>query len=133
MEEIKSYNDIKKRIEQSKNFKEYKEIDNCDTLVKDAEWLAKNCNINATQLRKIFDEIKGLLKSERRLQKLNLLRPKLAYTKGRGLIDDKLYVILNACIDKLNKANDDDCEAFKLFMESLVGYHKFYSTRGDLR
>lgn len=126
MEEIKSYIDIKRRLEQSKNFKDYKDKDNCETLVKDAEWLAKHCRINATQLRKIFDEIEGLLESEQRLQKLNLLKPKLAYTRGRGLIDDILFDILNVCIDKLNKGNDDDFKAFGLFMESIMGYHKFY-------
>ncbi|WP_457621974.1 type III-A CRISPR-associated protein Csm2 [Persephonella sp.] len=78
-----------------------------------------------TQLRKIFVEIKEICQSKNK-ERLFLLYPKLAYSKGRKLIPENFYLLLVACLNKLKTSeNSKDFDRFDEFVSALVAYNKF--------
>jgi CRISPR-associated protein Csm2 len=97
-------------------------------------------NMKTAQLRRFFGAIKLI---ERTIEEENpekawdeveaefyLLKPKIAYAKGRKLIPDEFYQVLKVSLNKINiGTNKDKIENFKRFvkfLESIVAYHKFY-------
>lgn len=100
--------------------------------------LADN-KVSNSQLRNILDEVQDIFRSkpgdkqeefEAKIQnKLELLRPKLAYLVGKQKNREqknalrKLNVILNSAINMLAQEN---FETFKYFMEAIVAYHRFH-------
>ncbi len=97
-------------------------------------------NMKTAQLRRFFGAIK---KIERTIEEEDsekawndveaefyLLKPKIAYAKGRELIPDDFYQILKVSLNKINiGSNEEKIENFKRFvkfLESIVAYHKFY-------
>lgn len=97
-------------------------------------------NMKTTQLRRFFGAIKLI---ERTIEEENsekawdeveaefyLLKPKIAYAKGRKLIPEEFYQVLKVSLNKINVGtNEDKIENFKRFvqfLESIVAYHKFY-------
>ena len=79
-----------------------------------------------TQLRKIFTEIKEISQQKSK-DRLFLLYPKLAYSKGRKLIPDNFYKLIVACLDKLKvSSNPEDFEKFEKFIEAIVAYNKYF-------
>lgn len=79
-----------------------------------------------TQLRKIFTEIKEITQQKNK-ERLFLLYPKLAYSKGRKLIPDNFYKLLVACLDKLKVSNNsEDFDRFEKFIETIVAYNKYF-------
>ena len=98
-------------------------------LVEDAkdlgELLGKEKRVGGTgmttsQIRNIFSEVK---KMEFDKYKIDLLRPKLAYTAGRH----REVLPLQEVLDKAIKEIDDDegkFDRFKDFFEAIVAYHR---------
>lgn len=97
-------------------------------------------NMKTAQLRRFFGAIKLI---ERTIEEENsekawddveaefyLLKPKIAYAKGRKLIPEEFYQVLKVSLNKVNiGTNEDKIENFKRFvkfLESIVAYHKFY-------
>lgn len=97
-------------------------------------------NMKTAQLRRFFGAIKSI---ERTIEEDNsekawdeveaefyLLKPKIAYAKGRKLIPEEFYQVLKVSLNKINVGtNEDKIENFKRFvkfLESIVAYHKFY-------
>ncbi|MDR7666819.1 type III-A CRISPR-associated protein Csm2 [Methanosarcina sp. Z-7115] len=97
-------------------------------------------NMKTAQLRRFFGAIKLI---ERTIEEENsekawdeveaefyLLKPKIAYAKGRKLIPEEFYQVLKVSLNKINVGtNEDKIENFKRFvkfLESIVAYHKFY-------
>ncbi|SNZ09081.1 CRISPR-associated protein Csm2 [Persephonella hydrogeniphila] len=81
-----------------------------------------------TQLRKIFTEIKEITQKQDK-ERLFLLYPKLAYSKGRKLIPDNFYKLLVTCLDKLKtSSNSQDFESFEKFIETIVAYNKYFES-----
>lgn len=101
--------------------------------------------ISTTQLRKIFSEISRVKfewkKNEKDMAKLitqlQLLKPKLAYIAGKARKKeeqnalDNLKKDLEDAIDKvINSKSEDEANNFFIFVESILAYHKYYSTMG---
>jgi CRISPR-associated protein Csm2 len=97
-------------------------------------------NMKTAQLRRFFGAIKTI---ERKMEEEDpenvwdkveaefyLLKPKIAYARGRRLIPDEFYQVLRISLNKINVgSNEDKIENFKRFvnfLESIVAYHKFY-------
>jgi CRISPR-associated protein Csm2 len=97
-------------------------------------------NMKTAQLRRFFGAIKSIErtiedeKSEKAWDEVEaefyLLKPKIAYAKGRKLIPEEFYQVLKVSLNKINiGSNEDKIENFKIFvkfLESIVAYHKFY-------
>lgn len=79
--------------------------------------------ISTSQIRGIFNEVKRLPDNfEASKKDLNLLRPKLAYQKGRFEV---LEPLTNVLIELIKKVNDNKTlEGFKEFFEAIIAYHK---------
>ena len=102
-------------------------------LVEDAEKLGKHLGrrLPTSQIRVIFSEVKQMREYDR--DKLNLLRPKMAYIAGRhgqrkggrlvGPIVD-LREVLDECIRKIS--SEEDFKNFKNFFEAILAYHRYY-------
>jgi len=76
--------------------------------------------MTTSQIRNIFSEVK---KMEFDKYKIDLLRPKLAYTAGRH----REVLPLQEVLDKAIKEIDDDegkFDRFKDFFEAIVAYHR---------
>jgi CRISPR-associated protein, Csm2 family len=93
--------------------------------------------LKKTQLRKFFDQIKDLehrLKSDEDLNKIKIevlaLIPKLAYSKGRKLIDDEFYNFMKALLLRLkNDMNENAKDVFEKFvniLESVLAYYTYH-------
>jgi len=92
-------------------------------------------SLRATQLRKIFNEIRALEKS---LEKENgksdykdiifKLYPLLAYVKGRGLIPEEFYEFMKFLLEK-SENNREMAEKTVEIVKAIVGYHKFYNPK----
>jgi len=97
-----------------------------------------------TQLRKFFSEIKDI-KAE--LQKANpndnsknhsigvrliAIIPKLAYSKGRELIDEEFYLFMKILIQKLrNELNKDNFKKFDQIFEAIIAYHTYHHPKEE--
>jgi len=102
-------------------------------------WRLKG-KLKTTQLRRFFDSIKGIkrklsedkedIKWEEVEADFYLLKPKLAYAKGRKLIPDEFYWIVKTSLNKVDKGNNEEkIESFKVFfsfLQSIIAYQKFY-------
>jgi len=94
--------------------------------------------LKKTQLRKFFDQIKNLehsLKSDEDLNKIKIevlaLIPKLAYSKGRKLIDDEFYNFMKALLLRLKNdmnenAKEDVFKKFVNILESVLAYYTYH-------
>ncbi|WP_299239948.1 type III-A CRISPR-associated protein Csm2 [Sulfurihydrogenibium sp.] len=94
--------------------------------------------LKRSQLRKFFNEIKTIeydLKSGEDVKKIQIrilaLIPKLAYSKGRELIDEEFYEFMKAILMKvkedMNKENPQEVfEVFVKILESIVAYHTYH-------
>ena len=107
-------------------------------LVEDAEKLGKHLGrrLSTSQIRIIFSEVKQMREYDR--DKLNLLRPKMAYIAGRhgqrkegrlvGPIVD-LQKVLDECIRKIS--SEEDFKNFKYFFEAILAYHRYYEEANE--
>ncbi len=78
--------------------------------------------LSTSQIRNVFDEIQKMKTFDE--NKLQLLRPKLAYAAGRhgGRVKD-FQKLLDAAIEKTNNKNFD---FFKNFVEAILAYHRYF-------
>ncbi len=85
------------------------------------EHLAKG--LSTSQIRNIFGEIKKMRVYDK--DKLNLLRPKIAYAAGRhgGKVKD-LQRVLDKAIQSIN--NEENFKMFQEFFEAILAYHRYY-------
>jgi len=83
-----------------------------------------------TQLRKFYDEVvmweqKTSLHPEKfadYLPFIKMINAKVAYAKGRNLIDDKFVNMMNECLRQVESV--ETLRTFKLFMEAFMGFYK---------
>jgi CRISPR-associated protein Csm2 len=102
-------------------------------LVENAKKLGEHLGgrLSTSQIRSIFSEVKQMGGYEE--HRLNLLRPKMAYTAGRhgrmsrgklvGPIVD-LQEVLDECI-KIT-SSEEEFENFRDFFEAILAYHRYY-------
>jgi len=107
-------------------------------LVESARRLGEHLSggLSTSQIRSIFSEVKQMREYEKDKHRLNLLRPKMAYTAGRhgkmkggkltGPIVD-LQEILDKCIERIS--SEEEFENFKSFFEAILAYHRYYGGR----
>ncbi len=102
---------------------EIEKSDKVKLILKDIEYFVskEGVQISTSQIRNIYDKaIK-----EKTANDLYLLKPNLAYTAARQ--DKEFKKLFFAFIDDLlTKVNDKNINSFKIIMEALVAYHKYY-------
>lgn len=135
-------NDIEARIKKCKNLAEIsvEEIAKEDGI---AEKLAKNFRggLKTTQLRKFFDSI---VTNEENLKTRGwksiesdffMIRPNLAYAKGRRLIPDQFYRVTALCLDRVSpegsteEQKKENYGRFVELLQALVAYSKYYEVK----
>jgi CRISPR-associated protein Csm2 len=89
-----------------------------------------------TQLRRFYDEIvmwenkvasyPG--KFPQYLPFIRMINAKVAYAKGRKLVDENYVALLSHCLSQVNSA--DEMRIFKLFMEAFMGFYKVERPQG---
>ena len=92
-----------------------------------SEKFGEKCSkrISTSQIRAIFTSVKRLSDNYNISKKnLNLLRPKLAYQKGRFPDLEPLTQVLDHLIK--NVKDDSTLKGFKEFFEAIIAYHKAY-------
>lgn len=134
--------DIVARIERCKNLVEI----SIEDIAKEdgiAEKLARNFRggLKTTQLRKFFDSIvtnqenlktKGWKSIE---SDFFMIRPNLAYAKGRKLIPDQFYRIVTLCLDRVSpdgsteEQKKENYGRFVELLQALVAYSKYYEAK----
>ena len=95
-----------------------------------SEKFGEKCSkrISTSQIRAIFTLVKRLSDNYNVSKKdLNLLRPKLAYQKGRFSDLEPLTKVLDHLIK--NVKDDATLKGFKEFFEAIIAYHKAYGGR----
>lgn len=122
--------EVTKKINKLNSLKEY----NVDDFVRfdgDVDILTrqlKNDDIKTTQLRKFFAAVKEInletkTKTWNELKvKFFLLMPKLAYAKGRKLISEDFYNLLESAMNKVQ--SKEDFNRFVEFLEAIVAFYK---------
>ncbi|GAB6067603.1 type III-A CRISPR-associated protein Csm2 [Methylothermus subterraneus] len=83
-----------------------------------------------TQLRRFYDELvmweekvaRGPDRFEEFLPFIRMLKAKVAYAKGRKLVDGAFVDLLDQTIDSVRDA--DDLKVAKLFLEAFMGFYK---------
>lgn len=107
---------------------------------KTAEAIADNIKKNKpTQIRKFYDEI---LMWNQRVQMnkdqfsqylpfILMINAKVAYAKGRDLVDDEYSKLMDWCLKQIDSpATMENC---KLFMEAVMGFFKACESNIDRR
>jgi CRISPR-associated protein Csm2 len=93
--------------------------------------------MKTTQLRRFFGAIKDIekdLNDKKRWEDIEvnfyLLKPKLAYAKGRKLIPEEFHEVVKLSMNKIDigETNEkiENYKRFVQFLESIVAYHKFH-------
>jgi len=83
----------------------------------------KEKELTTSQIRNIFDVIQRMTKYDE--NKLQLLRPKLAYLAGRhGGRVKEFQTLIEECLPLVT--DDTTFTNFKNFIEAIVAYHKFH-------
>ncbi len=102
-----------------------------------AEALVKSDRLKTHQLRNIYssvDRLRSVYLSKREVTEemtdgLYLLMPKLAYAAGRQrAVNATLFPLMGILIEAVGESKDKE-KAFRnffAFMESVVGYHKYF-------
>ncbi|PWQ97650.1 type III-A CRISPR-associated protein Csm2 [Leucothrix pacifica] len=91
---------------------------------------AKSKHNKPTQLRRFYDEVVMWEnkvntypdKFSEYLPFIRMLNAKVAYAKGRDLVDDNYVTLLSHCLSQVNTAQD--MRVFKLFIEAFMGFYK---------
>ena len=85
--------------------------------------LCQKKRVTTTQIRRIFQEVKRLPNEfEKSKVDLNLLRPKLAYQKGRFSELTDIQKLFDHLIKNIH--TDLELANFKEFFEAIICYHK---------
>ena len=89
----------------------------------------------STQLRKFYDEIvmwdqrlkTNPDKFNEYLPLIRMINAKVAYAKGRELVDDNFFNLMKRCISQVTDVKTfENC---KKFMEAFMGFYKMYSPK----
>lgn len=100
-----------------------------------ADMIAKKSggSLKTNQLRKFFGAVRDIQRKDSWDEMevdFYLLKPKLAYSKGRKLIPPDFYDVMKVCMNKIDIGTDEEkVENFNRlveFMEAIVAYHKYY-------
>jgi len=99
-----------------------------EKLVNNAEKLGRHLSgrLSTSQIRRIFSEVKQMENYDK--DRLNLLRPKMAYTAARHkktvreIVD--LQEVLDECIKRTN--SKEEFKNFGDFFEAILAYHRYY-------
>ena len=93
-------------------------------------------SMKTTQLRRFFGAIKDIEKNLKEKgwnyveAEFYLLKPKLAYAKGRKLIPNEFHQVVKTAMNRINVGDNKDkienYTRFVWFLEAVVAYHKFY-------
>lgn len=103
-----------------------------------AETIAQARNENkATQLRKYYDEIimweqKVRQSPDKYLEYLpfiKMLNAKVAYAKGRKLVDQNFVDLMRHCTKEIDDKDINTFYTFKLFFESFMGFYKMHKPK----
>ena len=128
--------DIEEIINEISQFDEFKEIDikqlvepETGYAYKIAEYSYDN-DLKSNQLRKIFDVIKNIEKSDKvwndKKKEFYMLKPRLAVSVGRKLIPEKVYDVIIVSMNIVDVGDfEENFKHFVLFFESIIAYHKF--------
>ena len=136
--------DILNKIEQVKNLADIdvEEIAR-ENGIAESFVLAIRGQLNPTQLRKFFDTIirnQALLREkgwDAAQAEFYMLRPSLAYAKGRKLIPDDFFNLVDTCMKKIPADKEDQTrknyDRFVDLMKAIVAYAKYHGkeSRGD--
>ncbi len=98
----------------------------------------KGKDLNSTQLRKIFHELKDYqrqlklkrVEDSQNLQdrgRLALIQANLAYARGRDLIPNSFYELLNFCLSRDRCRTKADFDRLVQLLEAILAYHKYHS------
>ncbi len=133
-------NELQKVKEKIKNLPslKYYEVEDFVKFDGDADKITNELrnSIKTSQLRKFFAEIKDIdiyLKDkkkwdEKAKMQFYLLMPKLAYAKGRKVIDNKFFELMKISMEKVGSGKEedilDDFKRFVQFLESIVAFYK---------
>ncbi|MGB9639082.1 MAG: type III-A CRISPR-associated protein Csm2 [bacterium] len=104
------------------------------------EGISIGLNFKKSQFRKFYNEIKNIKikinklndnQNNEEINKIGIqlisLIPKLAYSKGRNLIDDSFFKFMKTMITKLrNKINKENFEILDKVLETILAYHTYY-------
>ena len=90
-----------------------------------------------TQLRKFYDEIcmwHGKVQDDEQLDEflpfILMLKAKVAYSEGRKHVNKQYALILNHCLDQIEKTpKRDTLRHLKLFMEAFTGFYKVHGPK----
>jgi len=82
--------------------------------------------LSTSQIRSVLNEIQSMQRYDK--NRLQLLRPKLAYVAGRHsrnapIIKKDFQPLMDQAI---RMVNEDNFKNFKNFVEAIVAYHRFY-------
>jgi len=82
--------------------------------------------VKTSQIRKIYTEVQKIrsFNDKEDQMRLHMLRPKLAYTKGRHRNLSELQSIFDNMIVNIN--SDVHLKNFKQFFEAVLAYHKAF-------
>lgn len=89
----------------------------------------------ATQLRRFYDEVclwhqKVQAKPEKYdeyLPFIKMIGAKVAYAKGRSLVDDNFYNLIEHCLKQISTAQA--YYRFKTFFEAFMGFYKMHKPK----
>jgi CRISPR-associated protein Csm2 len=95
----------------------------------------------STQLRKFYDEVviwdqkirQNPEKYTEYLPLVKMLNAKVAYAKGRNLVDDDFLTLMRHCISQLDDNDKQSLYTFKLFLEAVMGFHKMHESNKSKR
>lgn len=129
--------EVTKKINKLNSLKEY-DVDDFVRFNGDVDILTRELeddDIKTTQLRKFFAAVKEInletkTKTWNELKvKFFLLMPKLAYAKGRKLISEDFYKLLESAMNKVQ--SKEDFNRFVEFLEAIVAFYKANKPRSS--
>lgn len=93
----------------------------------------KKQKLTTSQIRNILDDVQRMKENDIKANKLELLRPKIAYISGKNKDSWALCELQNILDVAIQFVEGDfkRFENFRNFFEAIVGYHKFYSKVKD--
>lgn len=137
----KRYNSLLKKIIKKLEKINFSELNEEEFLQPNGlgEAIAKGIYFKRTQLRKFFMEVKNikLLIEREGISKVAEVKvigliPKLAYAKGRKLIDENFYQFMRTILKKLSEdLSKENFEKFEKIFEAIVAYHTYYNPKGE--
>jgi CRISPR-associated protein Csm2 len=86
--------------------------------------------MKATQLRKVFHQVKDLKREFKRPEdfsrgKIALIMPTIAYAVGRELIPPNFYELMKLCFGQDRCKTKADFDNAADFLEAIMAYHKY--------